>query len=197
MQNGLKNNMNFKTDFKNPALFFSGGVESTLLYYIYATTTELPLTLYLIDRNNNPIKKALTVFSKVNKIIDFNHELKIESIPVGLTPVEQIAHLYEKVKYKHDIILYGVNKYPDDTTIRPRTIMNYNTVRNDKYVYAPFLDIDKSEIIKLYYDFKIDYLLTDTQSCGEDMKDPCKNCFNCREREWAFNRLGKEVIWGI
>lgn len=70
-----------------------------------------------------------------------------------------------------------------------------------KHVYHPFRFIDKSEIVKMYKDLRIMDLFNLTRSC-EGTFDKidyatytkgqyvpiCKECFWCREREWALNK---------
>ena len=183
------------TNFKSPALFFSGGVESTLLYYLYGQT-NVPLTLYLINRRNNPILHAVNIYNKLD--VPFKKTLVIEPIP-EMESYKEIPFLYNTIKSKHDMMIYGGNKLPDDNSIRPmhkQSYINEERIRNDQYAYAPFLDLDKSAIIQMYYTFGIEYLLEETHSCGENTSVPCKSCFNCREREWAFNKINKQVIWG-
>ena len=187
-----------RKDFKNPALFFSGGTESTLLYYLYASQTDNPITLYLIDRNNSPINRARTVYNEVNKLVNKSHPLIEQDIP-SIKTYEQIPYLYNLIKDNHDIIFFGANKYPEDESIRPLhklSVIDPKKVLEDPYIYAPFIDLDKSDIIKIYFDLGIDSLLPITHSCGENVKAPCGSCFNCKEREWAYNKLNIELERG-
>ena len=45
---------------KNIAILFSGGVESTLLYYLTLkqSSPETNIKLFIVDRYNNPIERA-------------------------------------------------------------------------------------------------------------------------------------------
>jgi 7-cyano-7-deazaguanine synthase in queuosine biosynthesis len=56
--------------------------------------------------------------------------------------------------------------------------------------------MDKSQTIKQYYDLGIERYLPLTHSCGNDTDEPCKKCFNCVERKWAYDTLGLEVDYG-
>ena len=49
----------------------------------------------------------------------------------------------------------------------------------------------------MYYDHGIEEILPITRSCGSPNLKPCKICFNCRERIWAYNKSGKPLELGI
>jgi len=188
----IHNMIKIQNNFKNPALFFSGGVESTLIYYLFATQTVVPLTLYIIDRYNNPIEKANKVFNEINKKLPNAKSILINKDIPKLSTYEQIGYLYNLIKSEHDIIVYGGNKYPEDETIRPKlkeSYINFDEIKKDTTIYAPLIDYDKSEIIKFYYEIGIFDLLPITHSCGSNTNIPCRECFNCKEREWAYKKL--------
>ena len=60
-------------------------------------------------------------------------------------------------------------------------------------VFAPFLNLDKTEILKIGYslpgEFKIPYELTRTCYC--DQETSCGKCGSCIERLEAFKNIGK------
>lgn len=187
-----------KLDFVNPALFFSGGVESTLLYYLYGQKS-IPLTLYIIDRRNKPIERAINAYHLVNEKIPYQKKLKIYPIP-KLESHQEIPFLYDRVLQKHDVVIYGANKYPDDKSIRPLNEKNYiqdEKINSDPFTYAPFMNYDKSQVIDMYFKLNIEHLLSHTHSCGSGNTIPCKVCFNCKEREWAYKKLQKKIDWGL
>jgi 7-cyano-7-deazaguanine synthase in queuosine biosynthesis len=75
----------------------------------------------------------------------------------------------------------------------------YKEVRRQSWYYSPFTNIDKKVIASLYqkYDLMND-LFCVTQSCvgwGHQTNwftEPCKQCFWCHERKWAFGRYDGE-----
>ena len=50
---------------KNIAILFSGGVESTLLYYLTLNQSlpETNIKLFIVDRYNYPIKRAFDLYN--------------------------------------------------------------------------------------------------------------------------------------
>jgi hypothetical protein len=56
--------------------------------------------------------------------------------------------------------------------------------------------IEKDLIIQEFFNLGIEDMLSLTHSCGSNYPRPCSKCFNCRERIWAYNTIGKPVNLG-
>jgi 7-cyano-7-deazaguanine synthase in queuosine biosynthesis len=180
------------------ALLFSGGIDSTLLFYLISTEInkhypDKTLTLYIIDRYNNPCERANTVFEKiVNKT-----NLQVNLRQLSILPVFQqyeILVASKIVAARHSVVVCGFNKYPKDETIRPNYIVN---VKDSEKVKFPLAHIEKDKIVQEFFNLGIDDILPITHSCGLNRSIPCGTCFNCRERKWAYNILQKSVDLGI
>ena len=71
---------------------------------------------------------------------------------------------------------------------------------NDKYkIYKPFLKVDKRFVAEMYEQYGVmDTLLPVTKSCiagfseSEGWSKPCKKCWWCKERFWAFGQYDHE-----
>lgn len=184
---------------QNIALLFSGGVDSTLLCYLLLKSikedqSNKVLTLYVLDRHNNPIEHSYRVLDLIKrKLSCTNIELKVLKIPKVENHLE-VALATKLIEKKHDAILWGINQYPDDSSIRPNHIFNF--VEGNKLKF-PFAFIQKDEIIKMFYQLGIEDILPLTHSCGSDQATPCGTCFNCKERSWAYKSVGLTPHLGI
>ena len=179
------------------ALLFSGGVESTLLLYLISTeiVRRYPnkyLTLYLLDRYNKPIEKAHIVVNMVFNKTKLPVPLKIFSIPKVLQHRE-ISLASKIIGLQHAIVVCGFNKYPTDNSIRPKHLV---TIDEDNDLRFPFAHIEKNIIIQEFFNLGISDILPFTHSCGLDFDAPCGECFNCRERIWAYNAINKPINLG-
>ena len=179
------------------ALLFSGGVESTLLLYLISTeiVRQYPnkyLTLYLLDRYNKPIEKAHIVVNMVFNKTKLPVPLKMLPIPKVLQH-QEISLASKIVRSHHSIVVCGFNKYPDDNSIRPKHLANIN---EDTKLKFPFAHVGKNVIIQEFFNLGISDILPFTHSCGLDFDTPCGECFNCRERIWAYNAIKKPVNLG-
>jgi len=98
------------------------------------------------------------------------------------------------ISSKFDRIALGVHAgdhaiYPD---CRPEfikalkalsAIANYESIE----IYAPYLNIDKAEILVDGKKLGVDYLLTHT--CYKGTEKPCGKCGSCQERAEAFQKV--------
>ncbi|SVB03881.1 uncharacterized protein METZ01_LOCUS156735 [marine metagenome] len=184
---------------KNIAILFSGGVESTLLYYLTLNQSlpETNIKLFIVDRYNNPIKRAFDLYNKLKVLWnDTRTSLSILSIPDFILP-------HKKLNQEYDCVILGLNKYPDDESIRPKfkenTFTDTNIKKLNKFAnfILPFIDIQKDQTIQIYYNHGIEEILPMTHSCGSSELKPCGMCFNCKERIWAYNKLNKSLELGL
>ena len=179
------------------ALLYSGGVESTLL--LYKLSQEIDIHLYLVNRFNNPINKALHLFNIIKQDVNVNPQLTILDMS-HLEGHMQLREARKQILQENDILYIGACQYPNDDNVisllMPEYRFDFDKIRNDKELSAPFIDMNKAETIKEYYNFGIEKYLPLTHSCGSDTSMPCKECFNCTERKWAYDLLGLEVDYG-
>lgn len=167
-----------------PALLFSGGVESTLLYYLMSKCSTInAIDLFIIDRHNRPKQKALSLY---NLLGNTTHAIKV--LELGMIPnSNQIKKAIEILLPNYDTIVCGANKLPPVKEIRPA---NQFELQDTDKVKFPLKDYTKDIIIQAFYDLGIESILPYTHSCGSDLDQPCGQCFNCKERIWAYDRLG-------
>jgi 7-cyano-7-deazaguanine synthase in queuosine biosynthesis len=179
------------------ALLFSGGVESTLLLYLISMgiVRHYPnkrLILYILDRYNKPIEKAHTVVNMVFNKTKLPAPLKILSIPKVLHHRE-ISLAFKIIGLQHAIVICGFNKYPDDDSIKPKHLVEINEGKKVKF---PFAHVGKNVIIQEFFNLGISDILPFTHSCGLNFDIPCGECFNCRERTWAYTKINKPIDLG-
>lgn len=190
--------INVNTDIKNPAILFSGGVDSTLVYLLYAKQ-KMNIPLYIIDRHNNPIVRAKSLHDKIFKFYGYKFPLNVMTIP-EMESYKQMKYISYELLKTYDTIIYSVNKYPDDEEIRPKyaqSMVDVKRLRQETFLEIPLIEYDKSQIIQSYYDNDWQDILEFTHSCGNNSEVPCGNCFNCKERIWAYKKLSISLNLGI
>lgn len=187
------------------AILYSGGADSTLLYYLVITHVlkhkrSPAVDLLLIDRYNKPLDKAIHLYNNIKeKISDTISSLKVITLPNNIPGHLQVLTLADQIKNDYDKILWAVNQYPDDVSIRPRSeyTVPFEKFRNHDKLKLPFIDYKKTDIIDTFMKLGINDILEQTHSCGEPVDQPCGECFNCRERRWAYEMLGLKPELGI
>lgn len=175
---------------KNISLLFSGGADSSLLLYLCALNLEKDVTAYVIDRHNSPIPHAEKVHRLICERTNRDIPLQIVQMPKDILHQRQVplASKIIQVVGGHDVLLWGVNKYPPDPAIRPKFPFNF---LETSFLRFPFKDFTKDVLIQEFFNLGIQDILEATHSCGMLSNGSCGECFNCRERLWAYDAIGK------
>jgi hypothetical protein len=196
----------FPVGYENIGLHLSGGADSALLLYCLVKMVEerdtitsiYPITGYdvttpdiityesaqsIIDWIQNKTKcnfiKPLIVLPYMNK-----DDTKDEMVRVGRRYLNQ--------RYGCEVTIDGTSlgmqdsprsgpigyEWVDDQSIRSLAV---------KYPYQfPWSTVNKKFIAAQYKKFGIEELSNLTNSCIVSSKSPCKECWWCKERYWAF-----------
>jgi len=187
------------------ALLYSGGADSTLLYYLTLDALvncsfKKSLDLILFDRYNKPVEKAVSLYNSIREEFkDTITNLRIIELEDTMPNNLRILETIKIISDDYDAIMWAVNQYPDDTSIRPKTeyTVNFNKFKADDKLRLPFADYKKTDIIETFIKLDLMHILEQTHTCGEPGAVPCGKCFNCRERSWAFSQLSLEPNLGI
>jgi len=90
-------------------------------------------------------------------------------------------------------IIYGGTKQPEHFDSPSK-----NDVRKGSEYEDPYMDLlrpyDKKWVAKMYYEKELEDIFPYTVSCIADFKTPCKKCWWCKEKYWAFNAYDGENI---
>jgi len=183
------------------ALLYSGGVESTLLYYTLlqkATETQC-LDLFIVDRYNNPVGRAMTLYNMLRQEFeDESSTCQHLTTPDKLNNTERMMYAVKELSKFYDAIHWGINAYPPN--IRPKQDQFKNLQRKlERYpqLRLPYIEHTKDWVIEQYCKYNIQWILPYTHSCGEPVDEPCGECFNCKERAWAYQKLDLDLEKGI
>ena len=172
----------------------SGGVDSTLLYYLtlhlkYTNNTEHYIRPIVILRKEGSRYFARPVVQKINAI--WGHTL--EAMRLGDTTLPEPQQVESAVRQAFTIFkMYYV--YIGVITNRIEHMIGFDPipVPETPGVVVPFKHLEKSHIIDMYYQLGIQDLLKYTHSCDQHEQIPCGVCNGCRERAWGFAELGQE-----
>lgn len=198
-------NVDLYVDYPRLAVLYSGGADSTLLYYLVIanllkSNQHKTLDLLIVDRHNKPIDRAVNLYNTVKEQIGDNiSTLKIITVPESTPNNMQVLRMVEQVQDNYDCILWGVNQYPDDISIRPRSefTVDFSKYADHPKLKLPFANSKKTDIIDTFIKLGLEHILNNTHSCGNPGPVPCGECFNCRERTWAYKQLGLVPNFGV
>lgn len=185
----------------------SGGLDSTLLAYLYAFTikkhnlaVKLKRLTFNFENKPNTLPTARLVENTIKEIL--NYDCWTE--PYEKTYTHKREHSTKKILVELyttnmvDHFAHGRTKNPPLTEL-----VDYNNSRvlerdspiPEGYdeISEPFYNITKDVLVKAYFDYGLVKNLMDlTQSCDVDMPAeniPCNTCWWCNERAWAINKV--------
>lgn len=181
---------------KKFGIMLSGGIDSAiLLYTILKSDSSIsiqPFTIPKIDGSIAFVNPLITYFNKI-----FNISIP-ETIEVGDPSVHHRLQSRTAVKdvfenYNIDLLFIALNQNPPDLINEPGAPNRSKGPDNPK-ILMPFSDMHKDQILQIMYDYNQEYLAEITHSCTEQKIGRCNICWQCKERQWAFSKLGKEDL---
>lgn len=193
---GDKREFNFilPEKYKKIGIFVSGGIDSALLYYIMMklnhdsgyTHTITPFTILRTEGSRlfaKPVVKYINslfgISSSAITVVGDNTLPEEEQVKSGVIEVlntTNVKRVYVGVIQRLPIHMEGWDTIP---------------VKESEHFKAPFLHLNKSHVIDIVFQLKLEKLFEITHSCVIE-KGRCNGCNGCKERAWAFTQLIKE-----
>jgi len=173
-------------------ILVSGGIDSALLYYLLLLKNkdynwQFKITPYTILRKEGSKNYSLGV---INHIHYLHNMPKTQLNIVGDPDVEEIQQVetgVQEVLKTNDFIYLGIiQSLPEHSInwIRPKFV-------ETKRIKYPLLNLNKSHIIDLLFQYNLESLLELTHSCAVNEIIPCGNCNGCNERLWGLKTMNK------
>ena len=171
---------------KNIGFFISGGWDSALLLYICCKIKQkyklnFNIKIYTVPKFDNSFYHSQQVLSYINSIFDIN------LIPTSVG--DPTLHHSEQLKSgvvevwndECDIFIIGHTTTPQHLPNGPDRVKNIWP-----RLVMPFENSTKDYTVALGIELGEDHLMTITHTCTESQNIRCKKCWQCRERQWAF-----------
>ena len=185
--------INLPPNYKRIGVMVSGGIDSTILYYLILSltrNTDYYVRPFCVQRKEGSIFHAKPAVEEVGRLFNRNNDFPTFVGDNTLPELEQVesgisdAYNYAKI----EVMYVGVISNRDEHLIGyDKTIVT--ETENLKF---PFQHLEKSHVVDLYYRLGLEYLLAYTHSCDHNQHEHCWNCNGCNERIWAFSQLNKK-----
>jgi 7-cyano-7-deazaguanine synthase in queuosine biosynthesis len=174
----------------------SGGADSALLLYLIASQNNHELVVLTIcsDDKNHTLQAAIDVVQWVCENTDatilrhyiVNAPSIDKRVPMRKHAVSKLSEEYEIKSW-----LNGKTRNPDitlpydDERKLDRDAPILHTVYDFQPLFFPLGTINKKGVGLLVEKYELGMLIALTVSC-EKSNPPCKSCWWCEERKWAF-----------
>lgn len=194
-----------------PCVNVSGGADSALMLYMlveYGKThnRDFEITVLTNSRSTTRHYNAKYATNVVASIINHTktNSIKQHHIFYEDNQSRRFIDKQEKMLYDNSLIDFTIQattqnpprdvEHLREGRVRRRDPNNvFSILENhtlcDMQVYKPFIKVDKRLIAAAYKEYELNWLLSSTRSCEGDTEVPCKSCWWCKEREWAFTSV--------
>jgi tRNA(Ile)-lysidine synthase TilS/MesJ len=172
-------------------IMLSGGLDSAILLgLLILENKNINIQPFTIPKIDGAILYADPVVEFIN--CKFQTDIP-ETIKVGDPNVHHRAQSKTAVKEifeKHqiDFLFIAINRNPEELSSLPGAPLRDTRSDNPKIIF-PFVDLLKTDIIKIAVENNLNDLFDITHSCTEQQIGRCNICWQCTERAWAFSNL--------
>jgi 7-cyano-7-deazaguanine synthase in queuosine biosynthesis len=178
---------------KTIGIFVSGGFDSTLLVYLMHTARDRLdskniFKFFVVPQHNQVVKHATRVINSIDEKFNI---VPTELCFVGNPDLHHTEQVISGVRqlfsnmdtYKVDMVLLGDTTNPDELPDGPIRIQSVYP-----RIYQPFYDYTKDAVVQICIDMSLDDVMTLTHTCTEQVDGRCNECWQCKERAWAFKQ---------
>lgn len=163
-------------------VLLSGGMDSALLLYLLAKNFPNDIQPITVPKHDGAAKYVNPILTWIENA---THRSINDPIIIGNPDLHHSMIVGDALRrcFNHklaDVFYVGDNQYPEDVLPNgPKRIKMLG-------VYYPFFNWYKTDIVMKYASENIFDLLPLTHTCTERAVGRCNNCWQCKERIWAF-----------
>ena len=182
---------------KKIGVFVSGGWDSAVLLYLIwdkCIKQGNKIHIYTVPKLDGAVKYAEQVINWCrHKLFSYHVKQQIVGDISADNPSSYVRSGVMEVleSGEVDIVYVAVTKYYDGMEPDQERVFTSGT-SYEYIVRQPFADMTKDETVQLAFDLDIaDDIMDITHSCTELDEGRCGYCPWCKERVWAFEKVGK------
>lgn len=180
-------------------VMLSGGLDSAVLLSLISkeiSENKLPINVqvFTVPKFDGSINQVDSITSYISKRFDVKILPKIVVGDPTLyhrsqneSGIKEVLTTYKSIKQ----LFIGINRNPPPEFKLSGTYPDRVSSSDHPNIEIPFVNLYKTHIVDLIYQFSLEELLNITHTCTEQQKGRCGKCFQCSERQWAFEQLGK------
>jgi len=183
------------SDKKRIGVILRGGADSAILLYILAlekkmSNSDHELIPFTVARPDGAWDYVKPIVDKINEILDVNlpDPIKVGDPTLHHSQQGRSGERQARAEFGIEHCFYGSQAHPPvpmpgEYPSRPTQVELPGTT-------IPFALVDKRHTLDLFSIFDVWSLIELTHSCTAQTKGRCGECYNCKERAWAFTELG-------
>jgi hypothetical protein len=178
---------------KNYGIMLSGGLDSAvLLYLLISQNNQIKIQPFTIDKVDGSMMYVNSIIGHFNKKFNLSipHTIKVgdPTLHHRLQSKSAVKDIFKN--YNIDILFNAINQNPKELSNLPGAPLRDTKSDNPKIVF-PFVNLLKTDILKIMFDNDQGDIAEITHSCTEQKVGRCGKCWQCTERSWAFSQIKK------
>lgn len=179
-------------------VFLSGGLDSAALLCLILTElknteSQLPVKCFTVIKDDYGIEYAEKVLVAINKKFQTNiqHFTNIVNENKNNYNIGKATFIKLYIQHPNTLFYVALNRMPKNVNFKHKLHTDYGYDKDKKFFYSPFLFLDKSQILDIFYKINCEDIIPYTYSCTSNSEIPCMDCYSCEEREYGFKMLNK------
>ena len=172
-------------------IMISGGLDSGLLLYLLLGMNPSfvsKMTVFTVPRFDDSIVHATRMVNWVAGT--FNQTMSITEVgDPNLFHSRQVNSGVEEALTMVDTILLGDTLLPTIKLEGATPIRHKNSNPKVNQIYLN-LKFDKTHVVRIAHELGLYSLFSMSHTCTQSKMYRCNECWQCRERAWAFKELG-------
>ena len=178
---------------KRVGIMLSGGLDSGVLFFHLAKKVGPRLMAFTVPRSENSMGHALRVSKAVCERLKYP---TIEPVAAGNPEMhhsQQVASGVERVFEADlaDVVFLADNIVPSELVLRDDPWAPERIRVSIDGIFQPFFDLTKDKIVAAAFTDRLEFILAESHTCTERSEGRCNQCWQCRERAWAFEKAGR------
>lgn len=189
------------------AIMLSSGADSSILLYMICSelikkgrSVDEIKYIFTVPKTDGAEVHSPGIVAAINEMLDIN--LPAPTI-FGAENVQELHHsqqIQQSVRAVFDeyaadgklFVYLADNRETSELVLTPEE-RPYRAETNPfpEYLGMPFNELMKSHTIDLHFMHGTERLLEISHTCTQQTYGRCGRCYHCRERQWAFDQLGK------
>jgi hypothetical protein len=189
------------------AIMLSSGADSSILLYMICSelikkgrSVDEIKYIFTVPKTDGAEVHSPGIVAAINEMLNIN--LPAPTI-FGAENVQELHHsqqIQQSVRAVFDeyaadgklFVYLADNRETSELVLTPEE-KPYRAETNPfpEYLGMPFNELMKSHTIDLHFMHGTERLLEISHTCTQQTYGRCGRCYHCRERQWAFDQLGK------
>ena len=182
------------------SVIVSGGADSAILLYLLLKQQKHTVHITTLTNKEKFYRNAIPAANVVNFCVNStgNNNITHKFLYADAQNDDAFTNMIQSMETR--IKIMGLTDVPTPDSNLEIPVLPVNDIRNSPAprelwrgdMYFPFANLNKKDIANLYIEHNLlEKLFPITTSCEslDNVTKHCGECWWCKERQWAFNRL--------